>query len=203
MNGKTDDQVQAPSKQRRTGGRSTETVIAVHAATIALLQEVGYEHMEIPEIAERAGVNKTTIYRRWPSKVELVMDMALARMKSDVPLPDTGSLHGDLTALLRSIASTLATPLASGLLRAIISREQEVSTAEARMRFWDERYRISAELLSKAITRGELPPATNTRLMMKMAVAPLFFGVLISRTVPEDAEIQAIAERVIAGFRNV
>ena len=203
MNGKTDDHVEVANKRRRTGGRSTETVIAVHAATIALLQQVGYEKMEIPEIAERAGVNKTTIYRRWPNKAELVMDMALTRMKSDVPLPDTGSLQGDLTTLLRSIAAVLTTPFASGLLRAIISREQDDSTAEARMHFWDERYRISAGLLSRAITRGELPPATDTRLMMKMAVAPLFFEVLISRAVPADTEIQAIAERVIAGFRDV
>ena len=201
MSGTADDQVRESGKGRRPGGRAAEVVAAVHAATAALLQEQGYERMEIPNIAERAGVNKTSIYRRWPGKAELVMDVALARMRSEVPLPDTGNLHGDLTALLRTIAAALATSFAGGLLRALISREHEPGVAEARARFWKERISISGELLTRAIARGELPSACDTRLLLELAVAPLFFRALVTGEPITDAEITAIAKRAIAAFR--
>jgi AcrR family transcriptional regulator len=201
MSGAADDQAQESGKRRRPGGRAAEVVTAVHAATVELLKEQGYERMEIPTIAERAAVNKTSIYRRWPSKAELVMDVALARMRSEVPLPDTGTLHGDLTALLRTIAAALSTPFAGGLLRALISREHEAGVAEARVHFWNERFRISGEVLTRAMARGELPAACDTRLLMEMAVAPLFFRALVTGEVITDAEIMAIVERAVAAFR--
>jgi len=188
-------------KRRRPGGRAAEVVAAVHAATVALLQEQGYERLEIPAIAERAGVNKTSIYRRWPGKAELVMDVALARMRLEVPLPDTGSLHGDLSALLRTIAAALATPFVSGLLRALISRGDEPEALAVRQRFWGERYEVSGELLRRAVARGDLPPDTDTRLLLEMAVAPLFFRSLISGLAVGDAEIAELAARAIAAFR--
>jgi len=201
MSGMADDQAPESGKGRRPGGRAAEVVAAVHAATVVLLQEQGYERMEIPAIAERAAVNKTSIYRRWPSKAELVMDVALARMRSEVPLPDTGSLRGDLMALLRTIAGALATPFASGLLRALISREHEAGVAAARARFWQERFSISGEVLTRAVARGELPAACDTRLLMEMAAAPLFFRALVTGEAMTEAEIRALAERVIAAFR--
>jgi AcrR family transcriptional regulator len=201
MDGNTDGLAQQFSKSRRHGGRAAEVVAAVHAATLALLAEVGYERMEIPTIAERAAVNKTSIYRRWPSKAELVMDVALAQMQGEVPLPDMASLHGNIEALLRTIAAALATPFASGLLRAFISRELEAGAAEARTRFWNERFRISGAVLTRAIARGELPATCDTRLMMEMAVAPLFFRALATGEPITDPEIAAIAARVIAAFQ--
>ncbi len=201
MNGKTDDQAPALGKSRRHGGRAAEVVAAVHTATLALLAEVGYQRMEIPTIAARAAVNKTSIYRRWPSKAELVMDVALTHLRAEVPLPDTGRLHGDLSALLQTIAAALATPFASGLLRAFISSELDAGVAEARALFWHERFRISGEVLTRAIARGELPATCDTRLMLEMAAAPLFFRALATGEPITESEIAAIATRVIAAFQ--
>jgi AcrR family transcriptional regulator len=198
--GKKPDDHTEPSGQRRPGGRAAEVVAAVHTATVALLEEQGYERMEIPAIAERAGVNKTSIYRRWPGKAELVLDVALVRIRAEVPLPDTGTLQGDLTALMRAIAAANATPFAGGLLRALISREGEAGVAELRERFWNERYSISGEVLRRAIARGDLPAATDHRLMLEMAVAPLFLRALVIGTAITEAEIEAIAGRVIKAF---
>ena len=201
MGKKPENQPREPAKRRRPGGRAADVVTAVHAATIALLREQGYERMEIPTIAERAGVNKTSIYRRWPGKAELVLDVALARIRDEVPLPDTGTLRGDLVALLRAIAAVNSTPFANGLLRALISREHEAGIGKLRERFWNERYSISEEVLRRAIARGDLPARTDTRLMLEMAVAPLFLRALVTATATTDAEIEEIARRTIAAFR--
>ena len=200
MNDETDDQ--ATGRHRRPGGRATAVVAAVHSATVALLQEQGYERMEIPAIAERAGVNKTSIYRRWPGKAELVLDVALARLRNDVPLPDTGSVQGDLTALLRTIAAAIATPFVGGLLRALISHHPEAGLADVRARFWTERYSISGEVVARAIARGELPATVDRRLLLEMAVAPLFFRGLITGMAISDTDIPALAQRAIAAFQR-
>lgn len=201
MRSKLDKQERKPDKGTRPGGRAAEVVTAVHIATIALLEEQGYQRLEIPTIAERAGVNKTSIYRRWPSKAELVVDVALTRLHTEVPLPDTGTLKGDLTALLRAIAAAIATPFGGGLLRAFISLENESGIAELRERFWNERYAVSGELLQRAIVRGELPGETDTLLMMTMAVAPLFFRALVIGSAITDVEIQTIVERLVMAYR--
>ena len=201
MRGKADHLAQQSGKRRRPGGRAAEVRGGTRRHHRVLLEEHGYERMEIPAVAERAGVNKTSIYRRWPGKAELVLDVALARLSADVPLPDTGTLQGDFTALLRTIAAAISTPFLGGLLRAFISQEHEAGIAQARGRFWDERYRISGEVLRRAVARGELPAKTDQRLMMQMAVAPLFYGALVTGTAMTRAEITAIAERVIAAFR--
>src|SRR3954465_14571895 len=80
----------------RPGGRAARVVEAVHSAALALLDEVGYEQLQLPDVAERAGVNKTTVYRRWPTKVALVADLLSVLMQTNVATPDTGSIQSDL-----------------------------------------------------------------------------------------------------------
>ena len=75
------------------------TRAAVLGATADLLAEVGYEELTVEAVARRAGVHKTTVYRRWPTKPDLVADAARERSVQLVEVPDTGSLRGDLTAL--------------------------------------------------------------------------------------------------------
>ena len=201
LGGREGGQAPAPGKRARPGGRAAEVVAAVHAATVALLHELGYEGVEIPAIAQRAAVHKTSIYRRWPSKAELVLDVALTRLRSEVPLPDTGSLDSDLTALLLAIAAALRTPFVGGLLRAQISCGNEPGMAQARERFWSERLGLSSEVLRRAMARGDLPAQTDGRLFMEMAVAPLFFRALVTGAPMTDADIQGLVERLIAAFR--
>ena len=192
----------APRRRSRPGGRAAQVVAAVHEATLALLQERGFDAMEIPEIAERAGVNKTSIYRRWPGKVELVLDVAMAQMRSDVPVPDTGSLAGDLSALLDTIAVTLATPFVAGLLRALFSRgDQDEAVRAARDAFWDVRFGLSAQLVKRGIVRGELPVGTDPRRFLELAAAPLFFRTLVTGEAITAADTAALAQRAITAFQ--
>ncbi|MEK1942611.1 MAG: TetR/AcrR family transcriptional regulator [Pseudomonas sp.] len=191
------------SKRSRPGGRSAEVVSAIYAAALEVLQESGYDGLELPEVAARAGVNKTTVYRRWPTKAELVLDIALLQMKQDVPLPDTGSLHGDLTALLVDIHTAIASPLVAGLLQAAVSQGRDAEVVKrSRMQFWSERFAMSGQLVERAIERGELPPSTEPRQLLELASAPLFFrAVLTGEAIGRD-EIAQIARRTILAFTS-
>ena len=92
-----------PSPPTHTDGRVQRSRARVLGATLELLTEQGVGRVSVDEVARRSGVAKTTIYRHWPTRADLVLD-ACAQLGSDQDVPDTGSFQGDLTALLTSIA---------------------------------------------------------------------------------------------------
>ncbi len=199
MSGANDGDVTGSRPLRERGHK---LVAAVHHATLALLSERGYARMEIPEIAERAQVNKTSIYRRWPGKAELVRDVALTRMRMAVPLPDTGHVVGDLTALLVAIAEVLASPFAGELLRALVGMgEREPEVRQVIAGFWDERFAVSGVLVERAIQRHELPVQTSVRALLEFAAAPLFFRALVTGEALTPAELAQIAQRTVRAFQ--
>ncbi|WP_312967153.1 TetR/AcrR family transcriptional regulator [Acinetobacter gerneri] len=190
------------TKKNRSGGRALEVVNSVHKATIELIQELGYEQTEIPAIAERAGVNKTSIYRRWPNKADLVIDVALTHINVDIPIPNTGCLSEDLFLLLKNISITINTPFAKGVLIAIITHQDDINLNKAQTLFWNERYDHSSQIIQRAIARKELTEDTNCRLMLEIATAPLFHSTLLTGRIKSDSEIKIIVDKVILAFKN-
>lgn len=106
-----------PVPTRRTGGRSAAVLAAVRAAVEELVQERGAAQVTIPMVAERAGVNPTSIYRRWGDTASMINDLATYRLSPDRPLPDTGDLHEDLTRWAREIIEHFKQPGAAAMLR--------------------------------------------------------------------------------------
>ena len=100
-----------PAKARRTGGRSARVREAVLRATLDALLAGGSDDLSIREVAQRAGVHETSVYRRWGTRANLILDAVLSEVEAAVPVPDTGSLRGDLLALLSAIAAFITTPL--------------------------------------------------------------------------------------------
>ena len=201
MSGHESDKLQSPKKGQPPGGRAERVIAAVHAATLELLEERGYDGVEIPEIAERAQVNKTSIYRRWPGKLELVLDVTLSRIGVTVPIANTGALQGDLTALLGNIAATLATPFARGLLRALFTHdEQDDRLKEARTAFWDARFEAAGRVVERAIERGELPQNTIPKHLLEFAAAPLFYRTLVTGEAITAADIERFAKQTCQAF---
>jgi AcrR family transcriptional regulator len=96
----TGTSAQQPAHPTRGRPRDPSRGEAILKATIELLAEVGYEGTSIDAVAARAGVSKPTIYRRWPDGKEQLVSAAVASCKEDAPVPDTGTLRGDLVALL-------------------------------------------------------------------------------------------------------
>ncbi len=112
MNSEGDPNAQAGSRPRpRTGGRSARVRAAVLDATIALLRDEGND-FGIPQVAARSGVHETSIYRRWGSREALIVDAVRTHIGEEIPIPDTGTLRGDLSGSLRRASPSSPHPWA-------------------------------------------------------------------------------------------
>jgi AcrR family transcriptional regulator len=187
----------APTRPR-TGGRSARVVQDVLDAALEVFAERGYSGLSFEEVAGRAGVNKTTVYRRWPAKSDLVA-AALSRMSDDDPeIPDTGSLREDLFLLLRQRVVQLSTPRRRGVARAILlDAEPELRELVATLR--RERPAVPKSVIEAAIARGELPRGTDEKLLAEALVSPIHARVLWRGETVDDAFIVRLVELVLTG----
>lgn len=170
---------------RRTGGRSARVRRAVVEATLEVLAARDVDGLSVTEVARRAGVHPTTIYRRWGDPVNLALDAVLSRTDAEVPTPDTGTLRGDLIALLHGIADFLGTPLGEVLVR-LAQRPDRPDLEAARGRFWVERFEVGAALLQRAEARGEVRPGLDPVLALEALIGPMVLRRLLTRE-PLDA----------------
>lgn len=174
---------------------------AVIDATIAELSEVGYAALRIENVADRAGVNKTTIYRRWGTRAALVSAAIVERRGELGPPPDTGSLRGDILELLREIRLGLRAPWITALLREIGPRGENAELYELLDRFWPARFEVSGRIFLRAIDRGELPAGTDVDFLLEMLSGPLYFHWLILGRPLDDAFLEQVADFVLAAAR--
>lgn len=185
------------SVRRRPGGRSATVRAQVREATLALLEEVGYERLLLTDVAARAGVNKTTVYRRWPTKPLLVAELLGDLADDQVPNPDTGTLKGDLEAMLTQVVAVLRLPAVRAVVRATITlADDDPEVDEARRRFWDRQLRDAAVVVTRAIERGELPEGTDPRLFLEQVFGPVYFRMLITG---RDAAPTELTLRYVGG----
>jgi AcrR family transcriptional regulator len=180
-----------------TDPRVARSRVAIIDATIGLLLEGGIDDLSVDAIAERAGVSKATIYRHWETRQHLIMD-ALATMKRGVEAPDTGSLRGDLLALLEAVAAHLASPAGSVYCSLSGAAEHDPELAVMRREFAAERGEVMRTILRRAIERDELPADVDIELMLARLVGPLFYlrmarGELIPDHWPEHLVDAALA----------
>lgn len=172
--------------QRRPGGRSARVRAAVIDATNQLLQSQGLDGLTVSEVARHAHVNETSIYRRWGTRENLVIDALLAATEP-VVVPDTGSLREDLTTYVTDLAQFLATPLGYAIEQTLATAGDDPAMRRARDRYWDSRVERSQQMITRAVDRGEVPPDTDPRFVLEMVVSPVHFRVLLTRDpVPSD-----------------
>ena len=184
---------------RRPGGRTAQTSQAILDATLSALAEVGYAALTLDGVAVRAGVHRSSVYRRWATKDELIVDAVLASAARDVPTPDTGSLRGDLRALAQAVAANLASPVTLALLRTYVSEAGRAEGIELVARaFWDERFALATTMVHRAIGRGELEPQADAELIIETLVAPLFLRTLVTAKPITSAYVDRIVDAVLA-----
>ena len=144
---------------KKTPGRprSAKSHQAILKATLELLGEVGFEAMSIEAIATRAGVGKTTIYRRYSSKEELVAD-AIESIRQDLVIPNTGNLWRDLDELIENAAQIVLTPLGRQTVAKIVSSAS--SNSQFAQIYWTKylqpRREAFAVVIERAKTRNEI-----------------------------------------------
>ncbi|MDI3289434.1 TetR/AcrR family transcriptional regulator [Polyangium sp. 15x6] len=184
----------------RAGGRAERVVAAVLTATQEELGCVGYGALRMEDVAARSGVAKTTIYRRWPTKAELVA-ASLRAVNAEQEPPDTGTLRGDLLAVVMGAVRTCQTKTGRGIVRMLQTElaDPEVEALSRGLR--DRNRQRNQALLERGITRGELPADVNTELVLDLIFGGIY-GRLIHRgeDVSEDYAAAAI-DTVLAGAR--
>jgi AcrR family transcriptional regulator len=157
----------------RPGGRSARVQAAVHQAVTELICQPGTEPLTIPAVAVRAGVNPTSIYRRWGDVQQLLAEVAETELTADTHVPDTGALRRDLHEWAEQVLDYLNQPGGIAFLRTVVN----ISVDEGRRQRCLRARRVQLELiLRRAADRGEAVPALDT--VMDRVLAPLYFRVL-------------------------
>lgn len=171
----------AAAPARRPGGRSAQVRQRVLAAVRKHLVEYGYDALSVDAVADRSGVHRTTVYRRWRDVGGLLADVLAEGTGDDWRPPDTGSLEGDLVALNRQVYAALTAdpPITAALIAASFRSAQ---AATALQTFWADRYARAAVIVRRAVERGELPGHTDPRRLLVAATAPLYHEVVLLRT---------------------
>ncbi len=172
-----------PNKKSPGRPRSAESHQAMLQATLELLAEVGFEAMSIEAIATRAGVGKTTIYRRYNSKAELVAD-AIESIREEIVIPDTGSLWGDMDALIQNAAQISLNPLGRQTVAMIISSAS--SNAEFAQLYWTKylhpRREAFAVVLERAKARQEVKPDLDPGLVFDTMSSIMLYVMIFQPT---------------------
>ena len=179
----------------RVGGRSARVVAEVLRATAEELARVGYTALRMEDVARAAGVNKTTVYRRWPTKKKLVAETMRHEHERRSVAPDTGSLREDLRVMLQALAEQGRSPLA----RAWLS---ELGNTEVRAIMLASRHHVEAQwaaVIARGMARGELPPDTSPLFLIEIVVGPVVGRLVRGDELPTDEFCVQVIDLVLAG----
>lgn len=181
---------------RRPGGRAARIRAQVLTAARALLVERGYDALTVDAVAERSGVHRATVYRRWRDVGGLLADVLASALDDDWRPRDTGTLAGDLTALNEEVRAALVEdpPLTMALIAASF---RSAPAATALGRFWEDRYARCGVVVDRAVARGEVPAGTDARRLLIAATAPVYHRLVLLRQ-PDDPGLPGDAARAAA-----
>jgi len=187
-------------KQRRTGGRSARVVEGVLTAALEEFAENGWDGLSIERVAQRVGVNKTTIYRRWPTKLELLRAALLARAELAPEPPDTGNLRDDLVVLLAARTEHMTSPAGLGIARAILLGGSSPALQSIRESVRDKRPAIPDVVLDRAVARGELPPDVDRALFRELLISPIHGRLFLRNEGVDTSFLEKLVDVVVSGI---
>jgi AcrR family transcriptional regulator len=204
--------MQSRTSHARAGRpRSAAADAAILAATRAALVELGWSKLTLQDVATRAGVAKTTLYRRWAGKNELVVD-AVAELFDELRLPDRGSLAADIEGVVLQFAAILARPEARSGLMAVVAESTRDAALRERIRtsIVDRQKRLVVRGRERAQARGELPGEDDAAAAARTAdlIFDVVAGAVVHRTLvsgqPADAEwARAFTRLLLDGLAGV
>ncbi len=158
----------------------------VRAAVGPLLVEHGFDGLSVDAVAARSGVHRATVYRRWRDVGGLLADVLDAAGADNWTAPDTGCLEGDLRSLNEEVQDALSEE--SSLAMALIASSfRSAGAADALRRFWEDRYERCADVVDRAVARGELAPPVEARSLLVAATAPLYHHLVLLHGAPDPA----------------
>jgi AcrR family transcriptional regulator len=199
---RSDREIQPPPRRAPSGAAIMQPAVTESLTRELFVEwaERGYAAISLERVAQRAGVGKAALYRRWPSKLAMVVDRLEAVGIAPEPLPDTGALATDLRAMLAQLRRLLRHPLVGRILpdlHAEMPRNPELA-ARVRGRLQVERRRRGGELFARAVARGELPPDIDVELLADAVAAMLYWRLIVTRGRADDDYLAGLTEFVLA-----
>ncbi len=179
--------------------RSTEADEGILAAAMELFCEQGYDALSVEGVACRAGVGKSTIYRRYPSKLDLVM-AAIDRAKEGmIPTPDTGSLRDDLQAFAAGYTAMLHSPTVGRAIPMMLAAKvRSPELAAAHEAFVSGRRSAIYSVIERGIDRGELPADSDPTVIADMLTGALFSRVFVTGQPVDDVYVKSLVDRLLS-----
>ncbi len=192
---------------RGTGGRGRPRDHAVDerlfVATVALIESVGYEGFTIEAVAARAAVAKSTIYRRYPAKADLVL-AAVAQLTGAAPVPDQGSLGADLASLVEEFVGSLREGALGSMVRALqLALAERPDLADvAAAGFLADRKRDLDTIIDRAVARGELPSDVDREIPFDLCFGGVLMRFLVMRLPISEHYAGTLVATVLDGYRH-
>ncbi len=193
-------------RPRPPGGapRGAPVVRAVIRATFEELAEVGFAALSIDDVAKRAGVNKTTVYRRWPTKADLVTTALLALPEEYFLMPNTGTIRGDVTEIAERVARIFRSVEGRAMMRLLFfeGRLSQLAHVEAHYEARRQATGMPA-IVSRAIARGELPPGFDEAMLSDVLVGTITCKVLADKMALSKEYLARLVDLVLGGMLQV
>jgi AcrR family transcriptional regulator len=172
---------------------------AVLAAAVDLLSTQGLAGTTVGAVARSAGVHETSVYRRWGTRENLILDALTTELDSALPVPDTGCVRDDLLGFFSSLAALLGTAQGRALLR--LSVENDDTLEDRRGPYWSERLDRAVVMVRRGVDRGELAADTDPALLVEAVSGPLFVRVLLSGAPLDEALVRGLVDLALEGAR--
>ena len=185
----------------RPGGRTARTRTAVLEATREELLRVGFAGLTIERIALRAGVHKTTIYRRWQTRDGVVSDLVTALAAVHVVVPDTGCFEQDLRIYGRSLAATLSGDNGRMFAELLAARTHDEGLDGQLQTIFREWYRMVRVVAVRAVEREQLPEGTEPDAVIRSVAAPIYYRRMVDRRTPDEPLGEHAAATTVAAAR--
>ncbi len=167
------------------------------AVTLRLLQQHGYDRLTMEAVATEAKASKATMYRRWPSKADLVLAAFIQGTRESAVAPHTGSLRGDLLAIGASVCAQAQEH--AGTMRAVLNEMSHSAALSAAMqdKFVHHRNMLIDEVLSEAVARSEIDPAVINEEIWDLLPGYLLFRALVSTRPPTEETVRQLVDEVL------
>ena len=182
--------------------RGERLVANVLEAAIAELSNLGAQNISVENVAERARVNKTTIYRRWPTPETLIRDALLRIARDGIVVPNTGSLRADLSKLVEMLRILLASPHTHALIRMHLGGTMHGELARLAATIQRQKDKQMKTVFVRAVERGELPPETDIDLLYDTLVGAFFNLAVFRQERASLARMERAIDLILDGAKS-
>lgn len=192
-------QVIEPVKQKRPGGRTADVTRRINEAILELIAEGGVENCTFQNVAARAGIERSTLYRRNPDRWPTIMDAIIHLAERETAAFNTGSFRTDLLGATLNLTKVLNSSLGPPLMSVAAALQGGAAPGQAEA-FWKSRQQHLAPMFEAAIERGELPADIDRDRLFAMVAGPIYFRRFIASQPITGEWVRGVVEQVCDSF---